>query len=258
MRRAQSLTASLGTLALALAGCGGSSKPAPIEPGPAVDEPVADAGADEPPEDEDLEIVSTVGKFDPDEATAKFAPHVPALNACYTDQLARRRWLGGTVELTWVVAQDGTLEHVRLSRSDLGAWPIEQCLLQVAQGVAFGKPHGHGKAEVTFPVTFAGGSAALAWDEDQGLRAVGGKAKDLAACAKAAGGDPANVTITIYVGTRGKVQSVGFAAPTPIAPAWADCAAGKIGAWMLTDPRGKVAKLAYLYHPVATDDDSED
>ena len=50
------------------------------------------------------------------------------------------------------------------------------------------------------------------------------------------------------------MQSVGFAAPTPIAPAWADCAAGKIGAWMLTDPRGKVAKLAYLYHPVATDD----
>ena len=27
----------------------------------------------------------------------------------------------------------------------------------------------------------------------------------------------------------------------------------------LTDPRGKVAKLAYLYHPMATaDDDSED
>jgi hypothetical protein len=168
--------------------------------------------------------------------------------------------LGGTVELTWVVAVDGKLSGVRLSQSDLGAWPIERCLLEVAAGVNFGKPQGHGPAEVTFPVTFAGGSAPRsAWDEDQGLRAVGGKAKDLAACAKPGGGDPANVTITIYVGTRGAVQSVGFAAPTPIAPAWADCAAGKVGAWMLTDPRGKIAKLAYLYHPVAIDDeDSED
>jgi TonB family protein len=253
MRRAQHL------MIAGLAGCGGATKPAPVDPGPPVDLPVADAGPDAGSDNDDLEIVSTVGKFDPDEATARFAPHVAALDACYTDQLARRRWLGGTVELTWAVTADGVLEHVRLTRSDLGAWPIERCLLQVAQAVSFGKPHGHGKAEVTFPVSFAGGSAALAWDEDQALRAVGGKAKELAACARPGGGDPANVTVTIYVGTRGKVQSVGFAAPTPLPPAWADCAAGKIGAWMLTDPRGKVAKLAYLYHPVATDDlDSED
>ena len=129
----------------------------------------------------------------------------------------------------------------------------------MAAGVAFGKPQGRGKAEVTFPLAFSGGSAAMPWDDTQAARAVGGKPSELAACAKAGGGDPANVTITIYVGARGKVQSVGFAAPTPLAPAWADCAAAKVSAWTLTDPRGKVAKLAYLYHPMATaDDDSED
>lgn len=251
MRRALSLL-------IAAAACGGSPKPPPADPTPPPDAAAPVDHADDG-EDDDLEVVSTVGKFDPDEAARSFQPHAAALNACYTDRLDRRRWLGGTVELTWTVTQEGGNESVRISKSDLGAWPIEQCLLQVAQAVAFGKPHGHGKAHLTFPVSFAGGSGALPWDDDQAVRAVGGKPKELAACAKVAGAEPQNVTITIYVGTRGKVQSVGFASPSDLPPAWADCAAGKIGAWMLTDPRGKVAKLAYLYNPVATDDDdSED
>ena len=92
------------------------------------------------------------------------------------------------------------------------------------------------------------------------MRAIGGKPVELAACAKPGGGDPANVAVTVYVGPRGKVLSVGFAAPQPLAPAWADCAEAKVGAWTLTDPRGKVAKLAFVYHPVASadPDDSED
>lgn len=247
-------------LVLGLAACGGSGKPSTATPTAPTDAAIAD---DEPEpdaaEDDGVELVSDRGRIDPDVATAKVATHAAALDACYSDQLGRRRWLGGQVELTWQVAADGALTSVHVARSDLGAWPIEKCLLEVAAGVAFGKPEGRGKAEVTFPLAFSGGSAAVAWDETQAARAVGGKPSELAACAKAGGGDPANVTITIYVGTRGKVQSVGFAAPTPLTAAWADCAEAKVNAWTLTDPRGKVAKLAYLYHPVATaDDDSED
>ena len=205
---------------LGLAACGGSGKPAAAPPTPPTaaavveDEPEPDAG-----EDDGLELVSDRGRIDPDVATAKVAPHAAALDACYSEQLGRRRWLGGSVELTWAVAADGALTSVHVARSDLGAWPIEKCLLDVAAGVAFGKPQGRGKAEVTFPLAFSGGSAAMPWDDTQAARAVGGKPSELAACAKAGGGDPANVTITIYVGTRGKVQSVGFAAPTPLAPA---------------------------------------
>lgn len=246
---------------IALVACGGSRKPAPVDPAPPADaRPVDHADADDPGEDDGLELVSDRGKFDPEVAAAKVAPHAAALNACYTDRLARRRWLGGAVDLTWSVAADGTLTSVHLTHSDLGAWPIEQCLLEVARQVEFGRPQGHGKAEVTFPVTFAGGSTAVAWDEDKAVRAVGGKPVELATCAKPGGGDPTNVAVTVYVGTRGKVESVGFAAPQPLAPAWADCAAAKVSAWTLTDPRGKVAKLAFVYNPVAIDDpdDSED
>ena len=238
-----------------LAGCG-ASKPASEAPSPTghLVEDTTDASDDDGGDDDGLELISDRGHVDPDVAAQKIGPHAEALNACYADRLARRRWLGGSVELTWDLAADGALMGVRVGQSDLGAWPVEKCLLAVAREVAFGKPIG-GKADVTFPVSFSAGSMALAWDDDQAIRAVGGKYTELGACAKTGGGDPTNVTVTIYVGTRGKVQSVGFAAPTGVAEAWADCAEGKVSAWTLTDPRGKVAKLSFVDRPAALPED---
>lgn len=244
------------TLVLLVAACGGKSAPPPAEPSPPPPAPRIVEDGDED-EDDGVEILSDRGRVDPDVAAEKIGPHAAALNACYADRLQRRRWLGGQVELTWQLAADGTLLGVRVGQSDLGAWQVEKCLLAVARGVSFGKPIG-GKADVTFPVQFSAGSAALAWDEDQAIRAVGGKYAELAACAKPGGGDPENVTITIYVGTRGKVQSVGFAAPAGVAEPWADCAEAKVSAWTLPDPRGKVAKLSFVYRPRAIEPEEEE
>jgi hypothetical protein len=194
-------------LGLALLGCGGAAATTPVAPTPVEDAaPIdPDDDGDDGEDDDGVELVSDRGRIDPEVAAARVAPHAAALNDCYTQNLARRRWLGGTVELTWVVAVDGKLSGVRLSQSDLGAWPIERCLLEVAAGVNFGKPQGHGPAEVTFPVSFAGGGAAVGWDDDQAQAAVGGKPSELRACAKPGGGDPYDVAITIYVGTLGAV-----------------------------------------------------
>lgn len=243
--------------ALLLAACGSNTAPRAAETTPAPAERRIVEEPDDGEEDDGVEILSDRGRVDPDVAAQKIGPHAEALNACYADRLARRRWLGGQVELTWQLAADGSLLGVRVGQSDLGAWPVEKCLLGVARGVSFGKPIG-GKADVTFPVSFSAGSAALPWDEDQTVRAVGGKPGELRTCAKAGGGDPSNVTITVYVGTRGQVQSVGFAAPGGVAEAWADCAEAKISAWTLPDPRGKVAKLSFVYHPVAMPDDEDE
>ena len=246
-------------LVLALAACGGPPTPA-AEPAPTrrVVEDSTDASDDSGDgEDDGLELVSDRGRVDPDVAAQKIGPHAEALNACYADRLQRRKWLGGSVELTWDLAADGTLVGVRVGHSDLGAWPIEKCLLAVARGVGFGQPIG-GKADVTFPVSFSAGSMALGWDDDQAVRAVGGKPVELGGCAKVGGGDPSNVTVTVYVGTRGKVQSVGFASPTGFDDAWADCAAGRAMTWALTDPRGKVAKASFVYNPAAIADEDEE
>ncbi len=246
-------------VAVGLGACGGKSAPAAIEPtGSAVD----DAGErDQPPadgEEDGVEIVSTRGKIDPDAVTRAIEPHATALEACYADHVGRRRWLGGGIELRWDVGADGALTSVRLTHSDLGAWKVEKCVLAIARQLAFGKPKG-GKAHVSAPVAFSSGSGALTWSEDQAVRAVGGRFKELGECAKAAAAaDPSNVTVTIYVGTRGKVQSVGFASPSGFPDAWADCAHDRAMAWALTDPRGKVAKLSFVYNPAADSGDDDD
>jgi TonB family protein len=245
-------------LAVFLVACGGSQKPPVVVAEPP---PPADAGNDgdgeEPPEDDDLEVVSTRGKIDPDAVTQAIQPHAGALEACYADNVGRRRWLGGAVELRWDVAADGAVTSVRLVQSTLGAWTVEKCVLDIARQLNFGKPKG-GKAHVTNSVDFSLGAGAIPWSDDQTTKAVNGKLKELAVCSKAAtSGDPTNVTVTMYVGTRGKVQSVGFASPTGFDDAWADCVAGKAMAWALTDPRGKVAKASFVYNPAALDEEEE-
>jgi len=195
------------------AACGGKSTPPPRDPDPPPG-PARQAVADDGDDDDGLELVSHRGRFEPDVIERALARKAGDFEACYSGQVGRRRWLGGGVELTWKVEADGALSAVHLSRSDLGAWAIEKCLLDVARAVSFGKPRG-GKATVVTPLAFSAGSGAVAWTEDQATRSAGPRLKDLAPCARDGGGaDPTNVTVTLYVGTRGKVQSVGFASPT--------------------------------------------
>jgi hypothetical protein len=55
----------------------------------------------------------------------------------------------------------------------------------------------------------------------------------------------------MYVGTRGQVKSTGFASAseTPLDDAWADCAEIKVKAWVLSDPRGRIAKMMFRFNP---------
>jgi hypothetical protein len=140
---------------------------------------------------------------------------------------------------------------VKLAESDLGAWPIERCLLEVARAATFGKPTG-GDADFSIPLDFSSRGRFNLWDELESLKAVGGgQVAALDACAKAKGVQgppPEDVTITVYVGPQGKAQSVGFAsARSVLEDAWAECAEKAALAWRLPDPRGAVAKLAVRY-----------
>jgi len=222
--------------------CGGSEKPAPAAPTPS--RTYADT-EDEP--DDGLELVSARGHMDPADVTAGLAPHSAGLEDCYKSRLGKRRWLGGKVELKWEISADGVLKSAQVASSDLGAWPVEKCLLELARTMSFAKPKG-GDADFTVPLEFSARGATQWWDEEQSTRAVGGHPQELAGCAGEIG-DPADVVVTVYVGTRGKVQSVGFASTAqPIPDVWAECAATKVMAWQLVDPRGAVAKATFTYN----------
>lgn len=246
-----------GWLVVALAGCGGAGPAAPpprVSPVPLTRAPVAE------PEEADDGMVVTSGKghVEPAAVDAGIAPHRGALSSCYTDRVGNRRWLGGRLALRWEVAADGSIGRVLLADSDLGAWPVEKCVLDAAREASFGAPVG-GAAEVTLALEFslcqpASGCSArsqpVIWDDEQSARAVGGQLARLDACARGKVAAPRDVRITLYVGPRGRAASVGFAsAASELPEAWAACAEKAALGWRLPDPRGQIAKLAVRYRP---------
>ncbi len=266
-----------GPLALVAVACGGSPAPANTA---AIAEPRSTRVLIEDEEHEDgVELVSTRGRMDPAVVQKGLEPHAEALSDCYMSRVGSRRWLGGSVSLHWEISKTGAITEVKLVESTLGAWPVEQCLVDIAKTATFGKPTG-GAADFSVPLEFSAKGRPRTWDDDQALRAVGGQLAVLDACkhpdtVDAAGQVerppalpkkpkqsrkpnpkppgpkapvPDDVVVTLYVGPQGKAQSVGFAsAASTIDPAWASCAERVALGWRLPDPRGQVAKLAIRY-----------
>jgi hypothetical protein len=226
--------------------CGGSKPPPPPPkaeppPAPVVKRiPIEDSEV----EDSSVTVVNAKGHMDKAAVEAGLSPHHDELSDCYMKNVKRRRWLGGHVLIHWDIKKDGTVTAVKLmAESDLGSWPIEKCLLEVARSASFDKPIG-GDADFTLPLDFSAKGASLPWSEDQALRAVGGQLGKLEACDKKHA-RPHEVTITLYVGAHGRAQSVGFSSDaTEIDDKWAECATKAAMGWRLPDPKGIVAKLA--------------
>jgi TonB family protein len=237
-------------------GCGGSSTaPAttPVEHESEADARSGPHHASAPDvdedDDEDVEIEGLKGHLDPYQIKDGLKPHQRALSACYHDVLAHARFIGGTIELSFVVGLDGAVKQVAMSKSDLGSWAVEKCLLALARTMKFAKPKGHGDAEFTLPLDFSSGSnRALWWSEQQSEQEAEEHMPELDTCSDAWAGGPHNVWVTLYIGNRGAVRSIGFASPGgTIDDGWADCVAEAASQWVLTDPRGKVAKGGFRY-----------
>ncbi|MBP9087591.1 MAG: AgmX/PglI C-terminal domain-containing protein [Kofleriaceae bacterium] len=203
-------------------------------------------------ENTDMQLTSSRGTMDPAAIEKAMAGHTTAIADCYTEQVGTRRWLGGEVKLHWRIDGNGRLTSVALGDGDLGAWPIEKCMLEIARAIAFPKPKG-GKAEFTVPLQFSAKGKAVVWDADRSLAAIGGQTKKLEECRKLAqlpamsdGDDATTIAITLYVGPGGKAHSVGFATTAGLPPAdgWFDCVEKIALGWRLPDPRGQYSKLA--------------
>lgn len=250
------------TRALAIAlicACGGSDKKAE-EPDddriaigdrdPETRAPIDVEDDDDGDDDDSLEISGLRGHLDPYDIERGVQPHAGALTGCYNNRVGRMRYVGGDVELKYLISRAGEVKRVQLAKSDLGAWNIEKCLLEAARQMTFTKPKG-GEAVFSLPLEFSPTRSVQWLEEDIGLAQVKPFVSELSACAaESETRDPREVTVTVYVGPRGVVKSVGFAsaAKREIPDAWADCAEAKIKAWTLADPLGRIAKLAFRYN----------
>jgi len=205
-----------------------------------------DAG-DEDGGDDDMAVEGLAGHIDPYDVEQGVAPHSEALAACYHDGVRRLRFADGKVEIGFTVGHDGAVKAVRMTSSTLGVWAIERCLLGVARRITFATPRGRGDATFTVPLDFSSGRSRARWlGEAQGEAEVEPYVAELDGCP----GEPTQVWITMYVGPRGKVASVGFASkgPSQLSDAWIDCAREHVLGWQMTDPRGHIAKLAFRYN----------
>ncbi|HEX5059920.1 MAG TPA: AgmX/PglI C-terminal domain-containing protein [Kofleriaceae bacterium] len=270
---------------LLLVACGGSKPPPPKEPPPPVEKKVTrvpiETNEDEP--EDGVTFTKQKGSISKEKIDAGLAPHQQAMMDCYTTKVGKRRFVGGEARLMWELKADGAIKSVKLD-SNLGAWDIEKCLLDVAWSATFDKPTG-ADAEFDLPLQFAATRSTAIWDEDMALRAVGGQLALLDECPngdplhknkpgkkppkkvakkapkkapppEAPAGPPerpeprppSNVTVTMYIGPLGKAQSIGFSSPTSeVGSKWAKCASEVAASWRLPDPRGQIAKLAIRY-----------
>lgn len=238
----------------AWAGCGGGQKTGATQAeaaggGGDGDPRYRRASAPDVGEDEDdgLEVEGLLGRLDNYDIQQGLRPHARDLDRCFTATRGKRRYLGGQVELAFVVGADGSVDTVHVTRSNLGAWPAERCLLEVSRGMRFAEPRGGPRAEFSVPLEFSALGGVTEWDEGRGRAEVVDRASELEACAEA-GAAPGQAWITAYVGTRGQVQSVGFASTGgPVDEAWATCAEETILGWTLSDPQGRTARVGFAY-----------
>lgn len=211
---------------------------------------VSGAPGGEDDDDNSISLEGTKGHLEKHQIDSGMKPHLRALTGCYTRRIGSRRYIGGELSFKFQVSGEGKVDKVYVTKSTLGAHDMEQCMLEVSRKMTFVSPRGRKTAEFTWgPLTLNGTQATTWWDAEKGEKEVAKKVAKLKKCAKDST-DPQNVFVTVYVGTRGKVLSVGFASPAgPISDKWAKCAADTIAKWQLADPLGQIAKAGFRYNP---------
>jgi hypothetical protein len=192
---------------------------------------------------QDFRVDGTLGRLDDAVVQKAVADAGAAIEACYRDNVGALRYVGGKLVIRAVVGRDGKVSSAQVADGDLGAWPVERCLVDVARRLDFGKPQG-GDAEVRIPLEFAARGPVTVMDESDSEREL---RAGLRALRTACAGGPKEATVTAYVAAGGRVTSVGFAADAKLGPAWCDCADRRARTWQLTDPRGSAAKLTGRY-----------
>lgn len=259
------LVLATGFLSVLASACGAGGKPPADRPSEALGRRsglasgMADSTAEEPkpapkPKPDPVKVSGTRGVLQTHEVQAGFSPHQAALSACFQDQLKQRKFLSGDIKIQFAIEPTGQVGSARILQSDVGDWTVERCILDVSRKMTFAQPKGgNRKAEFSVPLHFESDQAkAEVWSEQQIASVVTAKRAELDACSSAAGAQaPGEVTVTLYIGNRGAVQSVGVASAhvKPLSDAWADCAAKAVATWTFADPQGKIVKAGFRYRP---------
>ena len=169
---------------LATSGCGSSEKKSEssssnVEPLDQDDEGptrrrsrVPGMDDDDDDDDDDVSIEGLKGHLAPYDIQVGMEGHSTALATCFQVEAKRKKFLGGQVELSFTIARDGTVKSVRATKSSVGSWPVEKCLLAESQRMTFKKPKG-GEADFSVPLDFEARRVTNWWTEEKAESAIG-------------------------------------------------------------------------------------
>jgi hypothetical protein len=195
------------------------------------------------PTDDGLVVKGLKGTLPPAAIQAGIAPVEADLTACYKSNLKGSRFLSGNVVLGFRIKRDGTVRTVDLAESNLGSWRVEKCLLDVGRGLRFVEPEG-GEATFTVPLEFQGARGeVLSWEAERLGKRLPTLDKKIEKTCRGVGRKN-RAQVTLYLGRRGKVRSVGFAGAA-VPDDWKDCAEAVISESELIDPRGQLVKISF-------------
>jgi hypothetical protein len=233
--RVLAVGASLAVSALALFGC------AHPQPPPAAPPTERVAPAPLPDDTSEMQISGALGSLSDDEVNGPFQRHWDEITRCYDDARARLPYLGGKLEIKVRVGAGGVVKKAFISSSTMGNYEAERCILTVARGLEFSRPHGGPEAEFTYPIEFRARGNLQTWDPARLSPSIGRHRQDVASCRQRAPSAP-GLMLTVYVAPGGKVASAGLAGDAPLDEKFASCLVDKTRTWRLDDPLGRIAK----------------
>ncbi len=231
-------------LALPLASLSCAHAPPPPPPVEQVRQTAAPAPPPAEPDGADeIKVSGTLGSLNDDEISGPFQRRWDDITRCYAEAQSKLPYLGGKLELKLRVGEKGVVKKGYVSSSTIGNYDAEKCILAVARGLSFSRPHGGSEAEFTYPLEFRGRSGVSPWDGARVRPTATRHRREVGQCrAKSGGGIPASLALTLYVAPGGKVTSAGLSADSPLDDTFAACLVDKTRAWHLDDPLGRIAK----------------
>lgn len=234
------------------------AEPSPPLSAPGAERPTVVRRGTEPSKADGLAAAGLLGTIEHSGIRETFESNWEQVQRCYRNGAKRKAFIGGEIELTFRVTAEGRVRHVYVSRSDLGAWPVERCMLELAQTFYFPRPT-DGEAEFSFTLLFAGSGTVTSVDETLTASLIDQELVDLERCLPAERNAYVPMVImTLYLTPRGRVTSAGFATPEgDDGGDWRDCAYEtmltskpiKVRRWKLPKRTGRAWKLQSSYSP---------
>jgi len=168
------------------------------------------------------------------------------LDACISQVRRREAYIHGEIRFALAVDASGHVAQARTIASDIGHFALERCITEVVTHTQFPEPDGDATANVEWGMQVLGAYEPSDPIDASPLAQMLSKrwAKLRERCELKRGRGRARNQVTLYVGTGGRVLSVGLVPATDQDDEKLDCALEGLRDWRLPKPKRR-SKLTF-------------